>query len=162
MIFQSEVKGLAVGIPGTIAKNVNSYLEGSTGVVSGNNVCLGCFVQTKQNGNEGEVTGASGVAITGKILGVVIRDGFINSCGLVNSHIYPENTIVTYITRGSVWIENDSQACKKGQYVFLKDADGKIAFDDNITKADHTFTGFRVLEGHADNTDGVISITTAL
>ena len=45
-----------------------------------------------------------------------------------------------------VYIETKSPA-KVGQYVFLKDDNGTLVFDDTETKADHTFTGFKVVKG---------------
>ena len=42
-----------------------------------------------------------------------------------------------------------------GQYVFLKNSDGSLVFGDTKTKAEHTFTGFRVVYG----TNGTVTGT---
>ena len=48
-------------------------------------------------------------------------------------------------------------------YVFLKDDNGTLVFNDTNTLASHTYTGWRVAVGNKApyDTDGIIEITTA-
>ena len=65
-----------------------------------------------------------------------------------------------YYKKGNIFIETSLQATQ-GQYVFLKTADGTLAFGNSATLADHTYTGFRVDIGNGSATAGVIGITSA-
>lgn len=151
----------ALGSAGDIVKGFHNDCSTAWGYTSDASVCVGCFVQSKgAASNENEVVGASGKAITGEILGVVTKTNFITSCGDKPAHIYPQNSNVEYLTVGTILVEADSQVAKKGQYVFLKNDTGKIVFDNNSTKDQHTYTGFRVLIGNATANAGVIAITT--
>lgn len=163
MLQKQSYSKQALGVPGEIAKAFHNNCNTEQGYTADDKVCVGCFVQTKTGAkNENEVIGASGVAITGQILGVCTKNQYISSCGTDAVHTYPKDYNVEYLNVGAVFIENDGQIAKKGQYVFLKNDDGKLVFDDNSTKADHTYTGFRVLIGHDSDDDGIICITTAM
>lgn len=142
--MQNKVyKEMGTGSAGEIAKGLHSYSMLFHGSVKENdNVCAGCFVQTTDV--EGIVKGASGNAIDHPILGVVIKDHFISSTD--NTAIFKKNDVVTYLSKGCVFIETKTPA-KVGQYVFLKNDNGTLVFADTNTKADHTYTGFRVVKG---------------
>ncbi|HBD8900535.1 TPA: hypothetical protein KLA94_001722 [Campylobacter jejuni] len=157
----------AFGVPGEIAKAFHNNCNTESGYTVDEHVIPGCFVQLKTTDKNNETTvteviGATGQAITGIILGVCTNDHYVSSCGADAQHIYPKNDNISYLNDGAIFIENDGQIAKKGQYVFLKNDNGKVVFDDNSTKADHTYTGFRVLIGHDTADDGIICITTAL
>lgn len=162
MAFQTQsYQKQALGSAGQISKSFHSFCNTVTGVVADANVCVGCFVQSKTGAtDENEVIGASGVAISGKILGVVVKDHYISSSNASAVHIYNKGDNIEILNAGSIFIETESTA-KKGQYVFLKTADGSLVFDDKIVKADHTYTGFIVSKGQAEASDGIIEITTA-
>lgn len=162
MAFQTQsYQKQALGSAGQISKSFHSFCNTVTGVVADANVCVGCFVQSKTSAtDENEVIGASGQAITGKILGVVVKDHYIASANASAVHVYNKGDNVEILNAGSIFIETEN-AAKKGQYVFLKTADGSLVFDDAMTKADHTYTGFMVSKGQAEASDGIIEITTA-
>ena len=138
----NKVNPMGVGVAGQIAKGLHSYSMLFHGTAKDDSVCVGCFVQATDN--EGIVKGASGNAIDHKILGVAIKDQYISATK--NTAIYAPNDLVTYLTKGVVYIETKSTA-KEGQFVFLKNDNGTLVFDDTETKADHTFTGFKVVKG---------------
>ena len=138
----NKVNPMGVGVAGQIAKGLHSYSMLFHGTAKDDSVCVGCFVQATDN--EGIVKGASGNAIDHKILGVAIKDHYVSATK--NTAIYAPNDLVTYLTKGVVYIETKSPA-KVGQYVFLKNDNGTLVFDDTETKADHTFTGFKVVKG---------------
>lgn len=162
MAFQKTVnKTQALGSAGQISKAFHNYCNTFSAVVAeADSVCVGCFVQSTDK--DGEVKGASGKAITGKILGVVVKDRYINSCGTEAVNTYKQGDNVTILNAGNIFIKVEAEA-KQGQYVFLKDADGALAFGDTNTLQDHTYTGFRVSIGNADpyTKEGIIEITTA-
>lgn len=160
MAFQTQAyKKQALGSAGQISKNFDGLLNVVPGVTADTNVFVGGFVQSKQDAtNENEVIGASGVAITGKILGVVVKDHYIASTNTVISYNKPDD--VAILNAGSVFIKTKSTA-KKGQYVFLKNSDGSLVFDNKMVKADHTYTGFIVSIGQDSASEGIIEITTA-
>lgn len=162
MAFQTQsYQKQALGSAGQISKSFHSFCNTVTGVVADTNVCVGCFVQSKTGAtDENEVIGASGAAISGKILGVVVKDHYIASANASAVHIYNIGDNVEILNAGSIFIETESTA-KKGQYVFLKTADGSLAFDDKMVKADHTYTGFIVSKGQAEASEGIIEITSA-
>lgn len=143
--MQSKVyKEMGVGSAGLIAKGLHSYFMAfHAPVKDDNSVCAGCFVQA-----DGKfVKGASGNAITGQILGVALKDQYISTTD--NTAIFKKNDIVTYMTKGCVFIETKTPA-KQGQYVFLKNDNGTLVFDNAKTKENHTYTGFRVVLGTGD------------
>lgn len=162
MAFQTQsYQKQALGSAGQISKSFHNFCNIVPGIAADANVCVGCFVQSKTGAtDENEVIGASGAAISGKILGVVVKDHYIASAYASAVHIYNKGDNVAILNAGSVFIETESTA-KKGQYVFLKTADGSLVFDDKMVKADHTYTGFIVSKGQADDSDGIIEITTA-
>ena len=85
------------------------------------NVVVGGFVQSKSSPtNENEVIGASGQAITGDILGVVVRDIQVNTGNSTATLALEKGDNCTILNEGSIFIATSAVAAK-GQYVFLKD-----------------------------------------
>ena len=163
MAFQKTVsKTQALGSAGQISKAFHNYCNTFSAVATDENVSVGCFVQAGTN--DGEVKGASGQAVTGKILGVVVKDKYISSCGTEAVNTYKVGDNVTVLNAGNIFIEAKA-AAKVGQYVHLVTATGALSFDDTIdsTGATKTYTGFRVSKGNAAPyaTNGIIEITTA-
>ena len=164
MAFQKTVsKTQALGSAGQISKAFHNYCNTFSAVATDANVCVGCFVQAGDK--DGEVKGASGQAITGtgKILGVVVKDKYISSCGTEAVHTYKQGDNVTILNAGNIFIEAKAEA-SQGQYVHLVTATGALSFDNAIdTGGTKTYTGFRVSVGNADpyDTKGIIEITTA-
>lgn len=144
-ILQTEVRASqAWARPGQVTKGSHSYYMDADGIVVDNNVCVGCFVKQKTGAKDyREVVGASGVAVTGgdKIVGIVIIPPF--KVGNEMSDIVNQGENIKICTKGSVAILTETKA-NYGQYVFLKDADGSLVFNDTDTLASHTFTGWRV------------------
>lgn len=138
----NKIKKMGVGTAGQIVKGVHNYCMLFHGSVKDDSVCVGCFVQATDV--EGIIKGASGNAIDHKILGVVIKDQYITAPD--NTAAYKPNDVATYLTKGVVYIETKTPA-KAGQFVFLKNDNGTLVFADTETKADHTFTGFKVVTG---------------
>ena len=162
MSFQKQVNlNQALGNVGQISKAHHSFCNVIPAIAADENVRVGSFVQSKTSPtNENEVIGASGVAISGSILGVVVRDSLKVAGDSTATLAVKKGENCAILTEGSIFIETSLQA-KKGQYVFLKDADGTLAFDNAATKASHTYTGFRVSKGNETAVRGVIEITTA-
>lgn len=162
MAFQKQVnKTQALGSAGQISKAFHNYCNTFSAVATDENVCVGCFVQAGDN--DGEVKGASGQAITTKILGVVVKDKYTSSCGTEAVHIYRQGDNVTILNAGNIFIEVEAQA-EVGQYVHLSKDAGALSFDDEIDNGGtKTYTGFRVSKGNSApyDTDGIIEITTA-
>lgn len=160
MAFQKTVKtSQALGSAGQISKAFHNYCNTFSAIAGDNKICVGCFVQSTSGTNEREVIDASGEEITGKILGVVVKDHYISS--ETETHIYREGDNVTILNAGNIFIEVEAQA-KVGQYVHLVTATGALSFDDEIdTGGTKTYTGFRVSVGNADTNKGIIEITTA-
>ena len=162
MSFQKQVNlNQALGNVGQISKAYHSFCNVIPAIAADENVRVGSFVQSKTSPtNENEVVGASGKQITGSILGVVVRDSLKVAGDSTATLAVKKGENCAILTEGSIFIETSLQA-KKGQYVFLKDADGTLAFDDTATKASYTYTGFRVSKGNETAARGVIEITTA-
>ena len=162
MSFQKQVNlNQALGNVGQISKAHHSFCNVIPAIAADENVRVGSFVQSKTSPtNENEVIGASGVAISGSILGVVVRDSLKVAGDSTATLAVKKGENCAVLNEGSIFIETSLQA-KKGQYVFLKDADGTLAFDNAATKANHTYTGFRVSKGNETDARGVIEITTA-
>ena len=162
MSFQKQVNlNQALGNVGQISKAHHSFCNVISAIAADENVRVGSFVQSKTSPtNENEVIGASGVAISGSILGVVVRDSLKVAGDSTPTLEVKKGENCAVLNEGSIFIETSLQA-KKGQYVFLKDADGTLAFDDTATKASHTYTGFRVSKGNETAARGIIEITTA-
>ena len=162
MAFQKQInKSQALGSAGQISKAFHNYCNTFSAVATDENVSVGCFVQA--GANDGEVKGASGVAVTGKILGVVVKDKYISSCGTEAVDTYRVGDNVTILNAGNIFIEVKA-AAKVGQYVHLVKATGVLSFDDAIdTGGTKTYTGFRVSKGNQApyTADGIIEITTA-
>lgn len=162
MAFQKQVnKTQALGSAGQISKAFHNYCNTFSAVATDENVCVGCFVQAGTN--DGEVKGASGQAITTKILGVVVKDKYISSCGTEAVHIYRQGDNVTILNAGNIFIGVKAQA-KVGQYVHLSKDAGTLSFDDEIDNGGtKVYTGFRVSKGNSApyTADGIIEITTA-
>ena len=162
MSFQKQVNAnQALGNVGQISKAHHSFLNVIPAIAADEFVKVGSFVQSKAAAtNENEVVGASGKAISGSILGVVVRDSLKVAGDSTPTLEVKKGENCAILTEGSIFIEVNAIA-KKGQYVFLKDDDGTLAFDNSATKASHTYTGFRVSKGHDTTSAGLIEITTA-
>ena len=162
MSFQKQVNAnQALGNVGQISKAHHSFLNVIPAIAADEFVKVGSFVQSKTSPtNENEVIGASGKQITGSILGVVVRDSLKVAGDSTPTLEIKKGENCAILTEGSIFIEVSVEA-KKGQYVFLKDADGSLAFDNAATKTSHTYTGFRVSKGNETAARGVIEITTA-
>ena len=162
MSFQKQVNlNQALGNVGQISKAYHSFCNVIPAIAADENVRVGSFVQSKTSPtNENEVIGASGKAISGSILGVVVRDSLKVAGDSTATLAVKKGENCAILTEGSIFIEVNVIA-KKGQYVFLKTDDGTLAFDNNATKASHTYTGFRVSKGNDTATAGIIEITTA-
>lgn len=162
MSFQKQVNlNQALGNVGQISKAYHSFCNVIPAIAADDFVKVGSFVQSKTSPtNENEVIGASGKAISGSILGVVVRDSLKVTGDSTATLAVKKGENCAILTEGSIFIETSLQA-KKGQYVFLKTDDGTLAFDNAATKASHTYTGFRVSKGNDTATAGLIEITTA-
>ena len=162
MSFQKQVNlNQALGNVGQISKAYHSFCNVIPAIAADDFVKVGSFVQSSAAAtNENEVIGASGKAISGSILGVVVRDSLKVTGDSTATLAVKKGENCAILTEGSIFIEVNAIA-KKGQYVFLKDADGTLAFDNTTTKASHTYTGFRVSKGNDAAAAGLIEITTA-
>lgn len=163
MAFQTQSYAeQALGVAGDISKGFHNYAVTQPVICADDKVCVGCFVQSKADAtNENEVVGASGVAITGRILGVVIRDHLTANCSQTNTGlIYPKGENATIITSGSVFIKTQAQA-KKWQYVLLDNTTGAMEFSNTMWVDNKTYTGWIVTKGNAKAEDGVIEISTS-
>ena len=163
MSFQKQVNlNQALGNVGQISKAHHSFCNVIPAIAADEFVKVGSFVQSKATGatNENEVIGASGKAISGSILGVVVRDSLKVAGDSTATLAVKKGENCAILTEGSIFIEVNAIA-KKGQYVFLKTDDGTLAFDNSATKASYTYTGFRVSKGHDTTSAGIIEITTA-
>ena len=162
MSFQKQVNlNQALGNVGQISKAYHSFCNVISAIAADENVSVGSFVQSKTGAtNENEVIGASGKAISGSILGVVVRDSLKVAGDSTPTLAVKKGENCAILTEGSIFIETSLQA-KKGQYVFLKTDDGTLAFDNSATKTSYTYTGFRVSKGNETDARGVIEITTA-
>ena len=163
MSFQKQVNlNQALGNVGQISKAYHSFCNVIPAIAADEFVKVGSFVQSKATGatNENEVVGASGKQITGAILGVVVRDSLKVAGDSTPTLEVKKGENCAILTEGSIFIEVNAIA-KKGQYVFLKDADGTLAFYDTTTQSNYTYTGFRVSKGHDTTSAGLIEITTA-
>lgn len=158
MSFQKQVNSTqALGSAGRISKAIHSYLNTFEAIAGDDKVKVGCFVQ--KGAKEGEVKGASGVAITEKVLGVVVKNHYISNEAQTDTYKQGDN--VTILNAGNIFIETDKEA-KIGQYVHLVTATGALSFEDTITNESKTYTGFRVSRGETPYTNkAIIEITTA-
>ena len=162
MSFQKQVNlKQALGNVGQISKAHHSFCNVISAIAADEFVKVGSFVQSSASAtNENEVVGTSGKTISGSILGVVVRDSLKVTGDSTATLAVKKGENCAVLNEGSIFIETSLQA-KKGQYVFLKDDDGTLVFDNNATKASHTYTGFRVSKGNDATARGVIEITTA-
>lgn len=162
MSFQKQVNlNQALGNVGQISKAHHSFCNVIPAIAADEFVKVGSFVQSKTSPtNENEVIGASGKAITGSILGVVVRDSLKVTGDSTPTLEVKKGENCAILTEGSIFIEVNAIA-KKGQYVFLKTADGSLGFYNATTQSDYTYTGFRVSKGNDTATAGLIEITTA-
>lgn len=155
-MLQTQVLGTqALGSAGQIYKSEHSFFNPVERVAI-SDVTVGTFVQAGTL--ENEVIGASGSAITASIVGVVVKNQLTNSIG--NTDVIPKGNNITVLTEGNIFIETSAIATQ-GDYVFLKTADGTLAFASTPTLADHTYTGFRVDIGNGTATAGIIGITSS-
>ena len=162
MSFQKQVNlNQALGNVGQISKAHHSFLNVIPAIAADEFVKVGSFVQSKTSPtNENEVIGASGKAISGSILGVVVRDSLKVAGDSTATLAVKKGENCAILTEGSIFIEVNAIA-KKGQYVFLKDTDGSLGFYNASTQSDYTYTGFRVSKGNDAAAAGLIEITTA-
>ena len=162
MSFQKQVNAnQALGNVGQISKAHHSFLNVIPAIAADDFVKVGSFVQsTAAATNENEVIGASCKQITGSILGVVVRDSLKVAGDSTPTLAVKKGENCAVLNEGSIFIETSLQA-KKGQYVFLKTADGSLGFYNASTQNDYTYTGFRVSKGNDTATAGIIEITTA-
>ena len=162
MSFQKQVYlNQALGNVGQISKAHHSFCNVIPAIAADEFVKVGSFVQSKAAAtNENEVIGASGKAISGSILGVVVRDSLKVAGDSTPTLAVKKGENCAVLNEGSIFIETSLQA-KKGQYVFLKTADGSLGFYNASTQNDYTYTGFRVSKGNDTATAGLIEITTA-
>ena len=162
MSFQKQVNlNQALGNVGQISKAHHSFLNVIPAIAADDFVKVGSFVQSSSTAtNENEVIGASGKQITGSILGVVVRDSLKVAGDSTPTLAVKKGENCAVLNEGSIFIETSLQA-KKGQYVFLKTADGSLGFYNASTQNDYTYTGFRVSKGQDTATAGIIEITTA-
>ena len=162
MSFQKQVNAnQALGNVGQISKAHHSFLNVIPAIAADEFVKVGSFVQSKAAAtNENEVIGASGKAISGSILGVVVRDSLKVAGDSTPTLEVKKGENCAILTEGSIFIEVNVQA-KKGKYVFLKTDDGTLGFFDTNTESNYTYTGFRVSKGHDTTSAGLIEITTA-
>ena len=162
MSFQKQVNlNQALGNVGQISKAYHSFCNVIPAIAADENVRVGSFVQSKTSPtNENEVIGASGKAISGSILGVVVRDSLKVAGDSTPTLAVKKGENCAILTEGSIFIEVNAQAAK-GKYVFLKTADGSLGFYNASTQSDYTYTGFRVSKGNETAARGVIEITTA-
>ena len=162
MSFQKQVNlNQALGNVGQISKAHHSFCNVISAIAADDFVKVGSFVQSKTSPtNENEVVGASGKAISGSILGVVVRDSLKVAGDSTATLAVKKGENCAVLNEGSIFIETSLQA-KKGQYVFLKTADGSLGFYNASTQSDYTYTGFRVSKGNDTATAGLIEITTA-
>lgn len=162
MSFQKQVnRNQALGNVGQISKAHHSFCNVIPAIAADEFVKVGSFVQSKTSPtNENEVIGASGKAITGSILGVVVRDSLKVAGDSTPTLEVKKGENCAILTEGSIFIEVNAQAAK-GKYVFLKNTDGSLGFYDTTTQSDYTYTGFRVSKGHDTTSAGLIEITTA-
>ena len=162
MSFQKQVNAnQALGNVGQISKAHHSFLNVIPAIAADDFVKVGSFVQSSSTAtNENEVVGASGKQITGSILGVVVRDSLKVAGDSTPTLEVKKGENCAILTEGSIFIEVNAIA-KKGQYVFLKTADGSLGFYNASTQNDYTYTGFRVSKGNEAAARGVIEITTA-
>lgn len=162
MSFQKQVYlNQALGNVGQISKAHHSFCNVIPAIAADEFVKVGSFVQSKTSPtNENEVIGASGKAISGSILGVVVRDSLKVAGDSTPTLEVKKGENCAILTEGSIFIEVNAQAAK-GKYVFLKNTDGSLGFYDTTTQSDYTYTGFRVSKGHDTTSAGLIEITTA-
>ena len=162
MSFQKQVNlNQALGNAVQISKAHHRYCNVIPAIAADEFVKVGSFVQSKAAAtNENEVIGASGKAISGSILGVVVRDSLKVAGDSTATLAVKKGENCAILTEGSIFIEVNVQA-KKGKYVFLKNTDGSLGFYDTTTQNDYTYTGFRVSKGHDTTSAGLIEITTA-
>lgn len=162
MSFQKQVNlNQALGNVGQISKAHHSFCNVIPAIAADEFVKVGSFVQSKAAAtNENEVIGASGKAISGSILGVVVRDSLKVAGDSTPTLEVKKGENCAILTEGSIFIEVNVQA-QKGKYVFLQTTDGALGFYDTTTQSGYTYTGFRVSKGHDTTSAGLIEITTA-
>ena len=162
MSFQKQVNlKQALGNVGQISKAHHSFLNVIPAIAADDFVKVGSFVQSSTSAtNENEVIGASGKAISGSILGVVVRDSLKVAGDSTPTLEVKKGENCAILTEGSIFIEVNVEA-KKGKYVMLQTTDGALGFYDSSTQSGYTYTGFRVSKGNETAARGIIEITTA-
>ena len=162
MSFQKQVNlNQALGNVGQISKAHHSFCNVIPAIAADEFVKVGSFVQSKTAAtNENEVIGASGKAISGSILGVVVRDSLKVAGDSTATLAVKKGENCAILTEGSIFIEVKKKK-KKGKYVMLQTTDGALGFYDSSTQSGYTYTGFRVSKGNETAARGIIEITTA-
>lgn len=159
-MYQTEVKDrMAIASAGDVIQRGDSgYINDMFTVVS-DDVVVGGFVQRKAGGKPNEIVGASGVAITGQVVGVVEKNVYF--AGNTPSVSIPKGQTISVLVKGKIAIETENN-CNVGDYVFLQKSNGALVFSaDKMLKDDHVFTGFSVVEGNDTGEEGIIIISSA-
>ena len=163
-MLQNEVRALqGIGKVGVISRASDNFKNVIGGVATDDNIFAGGFVQLASDTNDNNTTqikGATGQAITNKIIGVALFE-YQPICGVNSSLKFLKGDNVNVITTGNVFIEF-KQTCKIGQYIVIKTDDGTLAVSNTGTEADYTNTGWKVLKTASTAGDNIIEITKAL
>lgn len=156
-MLQSTVKRyLPVGSAGQIYQSDHAYMNTVEKVVVDDVTFVGAFVQSATNAGECKL--ATGTAITGTILGVVVKDELRNSTS--DTALVLKGSNQTILNVGNIYIEADGVVAED-YYVFLNTTTGALAFNATNTLASHTYTGFKVAIGNSTTGRCLIGITTA-
>lgn len=144
----------AIGYAGEISKSATQYLNTIECVAVGT-LAVGTFAQ--RGTNEGEAAPTASSALSGQVLGVVVKDHYKNGTSAGASYASGEN--VTIVTRGNVFVEATGAAVA-GYYVMLNDSTGAVTYQATNSGSGVTWSGWRVSVGGAANGD-IIEISTA-
>lgn len=145
----------AGGYAGQISKSATQYLN-TIECVAVSSIDAGTFAQ--RGTNEGEATATAGVALSGQVLGVVVKDHFKN--GETMGATYTAGDNVCIATRGSVWVSASGSATV-GNCVMINDTTGAVTYSATNSGSGVTWSGWRVSVGGSASGD-LIEITTAM
>ena len=155
-----------IGKAGAISRSGQLAIDTRAAICNDGKIYAGAFVQLAGDFNDNDaisVNLATGEAISKHIIGVALFE-YVGTCNNTNGIInYPKGHAFNVITHGNVFIETKTQA-KTGDYVFLKNDNGELAFDTTKEKADYIFTGWRVSKSAENvvNNNNLIEISTNL